>query len=155
RQSPLTRSAYPVIWPQVEPQSLLVPAVCDMDVDVGIIYTFEDRYMTPLVVSLARSAAGMRMRLLLVDNASERGVAPWSDLCDETVVLRNESRLGYAENLNRILEASDARYTLLLNTDMVFDIEEQCVSKMVRFMDAHPDCGVGGCRLYHGDGSYA
>lgn len=126
-----------------------------MDVDVGIIYTYEDQFMTPLVMSLARSGDGLRMRLILIDNASARGVAPWSDILDETTVIRNERRLGYAENLNQILEASTARYTLLLNTDMVFPPDEQCVAKMVRFMDEHPECGVSGCRLFHADGSYA
>lgn len=126
-----------------------------MDVDVGIIYTHEDHFMTPLVMSLARSGDGVGMRLILVDNASERGVAPWRDECPQTAVIRNSRRLGYAENLNRILEFSTARYTLLLNTDMVFPAEESCVTKMVRFMDSHPDCGVGGCRLFHADGSYA
>jgi N-acetylglucosaminyl-diphospho-decaprenol L-rhamnosyltransferase len=126
-----------------------------MDVDVGIIYTYEDRFMTPLVMSLARSADGVRMRMILIDNASERGVGPWSDAHEGTIVLRNRNRLGYAENLNRILEASTARYTLLLNTDMIFAPHEQCLTKMVRFMDLHPECGIGGCRLFHGDGSYA
>lgn len=126
-----------------------------MDVDVGIIYTYEDRFMTPLVMSLARSADGVRMRMILVDNASDRGVAPWRDVQPGTIVLRNRERLGYAENLNQILQASTARYTLLLNTDMVFPPDEQCVTKMVRFMDLHPECGVSGCRLYHSDGTYA
>lgn len=126
-----------------------------MDVDVGVIYTHEDHFMTPLVMSLARSGDGVQMRLVLVDNASARGVAPWTDLVDPTIVIRNSRRLGYADNLNRVLHASSARYTLLLNTDMVFPPEESCVTNMVRFMDAHPDCGVGGCRLYHADGSYA
>lgn len=126
-----------------------------MDVDVGIIYTYEDRFMTPLVMSLARSADGVRMRMILVDNASERGVAPWCDAHDGTVVIHNRKRQGYAENLNQILEASTARYTLLLNTDMIFAPQEQCLTKMVRFMDEHPDCGVSGCRLFHSDGTYA
>ena len=69
--------------------------------------------------------------------------------------MRNQRRLGYAANLNRILEVSTARYALLLNTDMYFDADEQCVTKMVRFMDAHPDCGLSGCRLYRPDGSFA
>ena len=37
---------------------------------------------------------------------------------------------------------------------LYFDPDEQCVTKMVRFMDAHPDCGVSGCRLYRPDGSF-
>lgn len=125
-----------------------------MDVDVGFIYTHERQFMTPLVTSLAQSARGVAMRMILVDNASEEGVDEWRDAAPGTLVVRNSRRLGYAANLNRILEASTARYALLLNTDMHFDPAEQCVAKMVRFMDAHPDCGVSGCRLYHADGSF-
>lgn len=125
------------------------------DVDLGVIYTHERGYMTPLLTSLAQSGQGVKMRLLLVDNASATGVSEWQDIIPATQILPNDKRLGYAENLNRILQASTARYVLLLNTDMLFDVFEQCVTKMVRFMDAHLDCGVSGCRLYHGDGSYA
>ena len=125
-----------------------------MDIDIGIIYTHERNFMTPLVSSLAQSGHGLAMRLILVDNASAGGVHEWQAFFRETLVLHNEARLGYAANLNRILDASRARCTLLLNTDMYFEPAEQCVAKMVRFMDAHPDCGVSGCRLYHADGSY-
>lgn len=125
-----------------------------MDVDIGVIYTHERQFMTPLISSLAQSGGGITMRLILVDNASNDGVDEWRGVFPGTLVLRNEMRLGYAPNLNRILEGSNARYTLLLNTDMVFDPAEQCLAKMVRFMDEHPDCGVSGCRLYHPDGTY-
>lgn len=125
-----------------------------MDVDVGFIYTYERQFMTPLVSSLAQSARGVSMRMILVDNASDDGVDEWRHTSPETIVVRNDRRLGYAANLNRILEASTARYTLLLNTDMYFEPAEQCVAKMVRFMDAHPECGVSGCRLYHPDGRF-
>ncbi len=125
-----------------------------MDVDIGIIYTHERHFMTPLVTSLAQSGDEIAMRLIIVDNVSADGVEDWRHTFHETLVVRNQERLGYAANLNRILEASDARYVLLLNTDMFFDPAEQCVAKMVRFMDAHPDCGVSGCRLYHPDGTY-
>jgi hypothetical protein len=126
-----------------------------MDVDIGVIYTHEREFMTPLVSSLANSGKGVTTRLILVDNASADGVDDWRHVFDNTLVLRNDARLGYAANLNRILDASQARYSLLLNTDMYFEPREQCVAKMVRFMDAHPDCGVSGCRLYHADKSYA
>lgn len=125
-----------------------------MDVDIGIIYTHERHFMTPLVSSLAQSGQGIAMRLVLVDNASADGVDEWRHAFQKTLVVSNAERLGYAANLNRILEASLARYVLLLNTDMHFDPDEQCVAKMVRFMDKHPDCGVSGCQLYHPDGTY-
>ena len=57
--------------------------------------------------------------------------------------------------MNRIVTASTARYVLVMNTDMFFDPQQQCLSRMVEFMDAHPDCGVAGCRLLHVDGNDA
>jgi N-acetylglucosaminyl-diphospho-decaprenol L-rhamnosyltransferase len=125
------------------------------DLDVGVIYTGERDLMAPLVTSLGESAGGVWTRLLLVDNASADGVEEWRHVVPETVVLRNRQRLSYAANMNRILDASTARYVLLLNTDMRFDPAERCLPRMVSFMDARPDCCVAGCRLYRADGQYA
>jgi dTDP-4-dehydrorhamnose reductase len=124
------------------------------DLDVGVIYTHERGWMPRLLPTLACSGDDVKLRLILVDNASADGTAPWESLVPRTTVLRNTQRLGYAPNLNRILEASTAPLVLLLNTDMEFDPAEQCLSKMVRFMRDHPDCGLAGCRLYHPDGTY-
>lgn len=125
------------------------------DVDIGVIYTYEDHFMNPLLESLAQSGEQIRMRLLLVDNASQHGTRQWESIFEETCVIHNDRRQGYAANLNRVLEHSTAEYILLLNTDMYFDPAEQCVARMVRFMNAHPDCGIAGCRLYHEDQAFA
>ena len=125
------------------------------DLDVGVIYSGERDYMTPLVASLARSADGVSLRLVLVDNASIDGVALWTAGPLPTTVVTNSRPQGYAANLNRILRASNARYALLLNTDMYFDPAEQCLAKMVRFMDEHPGCGISICQIHHPDGTPA
>ncbi len=127
----------------------------NIDLDVGVIYTYEDDFMPRLLRTMADSGRGISSRLVLVDNASQSGCEAWSQLFPESIVLRNEQRLGYAPNLNQILQASSARYILLLNTDMYFEPAEQCLTRMVRFMDRNPDCGLSACRLYHPDGSYA
>ncbi len=124
------------------------------DLDVGIIYSGERHFMTPLVTSLAGSWAGTTARLILVDNASADGVADWARVVPQTKILRNEKPLGYAANLNRILSASSARYVLLMNTDMYFDPADQCLAGMVAFMDERPRTGIGICQVYHPDGSY-
>jgi GT2 family glycosyltransferase len=123
------------------------------DLDIGVIYTHERHFMGPLLETMAASGDGLNMRLVLVDNASE-DVRPWLRFFPDTHVVRNEQRLGYAPNLNRILEVSDARYVLLMNTDMIFEPSEQCLAKMVDFMDQQPDCGLSICRLYHPSGEY-
>jgi hypothetical protein len=123
--------------------------------DVGVIYTHERQMMDRLLDSLRAIADVPRMRLLLVDNASRDGVGRWTGVFPQTVVIRNSRRLYYSANLNRILEASNAKYVLLLNTDVYFDPREQCLGKMLNFMEAHPECGISGCGIYHPDRHFA
>ena len=125
------------------------------DLDIGVIYTHEQALVGRLLESLAASGDGLLMRLILVDNHSLEGVAAWTGIMPQTLLLQNSRRLSYAANLNRILAASTARYALLLNTDMYFDPPSQCLARMVQFMDSRPDCGLAGCRLYHQDGQDA
>jgi len=125
------------------------------DLDIGVVYTYERDLIEPLLSTLRASGDGLQMRLLLVDNASQDGGKNLQDYFDETLVLRNSRRLSYAANLNCVLRASRARYILLLNTDMVFDPLEQCLGRMIAFMDRHTECGVSGCRLYRADGQFA
>ena len=125
------------------------------DVDVGVVYTGERDLMPRLLSTLAASAHGVRMRLVLVDNVSPDGADQWQGRVSDTLILRNDRRLGYAANLNRVLAASMARYVLALNTDVYFDPLQQCVARMVHFMDQHPDCGVSSCGVYHDDKAWA
>jgi GT2 family glycosyltransferase len=111
--------------------------------------------MPRLLRSLRSSGDGLAMRLILVDNASIDGAEQWEGRFPQMTLLHNAGRLGYAANLNRIVLSAAARYVLLMNTDMLFDPQERCLRKMVEFMDAHPRCGLAGCRIYHRDGSYA
>jgi N-acetylglucosaminyl-diphospho-decaprenol L-rhamnosyltransferase len=125
------------------------------DLDVGVIYTGERQWMRRLLSTLRGSTGGLDVRVLLVDNCSRDGAEQWSRVFPKLDVISNQRRLYYAANLNRILEASTAPYVLLLNTDVYFDPEESCLSKMVSFMRCHPQCGIAGCRVHHEDGSYA
>ncbi|MGA2034123.1 MAG: glycosyltransferase [Thermoguttaceae bacterium] len=127
----------------------------DFDLDVGLIYTHEDDLMPRLLSSLRASTDDLRVRLILVDNSLNGSGKPWQNIIRNTTLVRNGERLQYSSNLNRILNASTARYTLLLNTDMFFDPRQHCLRRMVQFMDAHPRCGISGCRLYHADGQDA
>lgn len=127
-------------------------ATCDLD--VGVIYTRERRFMPPLLTTMREAAGNLSIRLLLVDNAANDGVADWLDYVRPTTVLVNPAPLSYAANLNRILRAATAPFVLLMNTDMYFDPAEPCLEKMVRFMQAHRECGLSICRLYRPDGSY-
>ncbi|QGJ69958.1 Hypothetical protein PBC10988_16470 [Planctomycetales bacterium 10988] len=125
-----------------------------LDLEIGVIYTYERSWMDPLLATMRDSLGDHRAGLLLVDNRSGEDVREWETYFPSTKVIQNASRLGYAENLNRILAASKAPLILLLNTDIYFQPENQCLAKMIRFMHEHPTCGLSTCRAYHPDGTY-
>ena len=159
---PAEAAAGPVPHPHLRPKAeaarepLRRPASSQAgDLDVGVIYTHERDLIGPLLSTMKASAPGLDYRLILVDNRSRDGIEAWRHIVPETAVLVNRQRLHYAANMNRIVAASTARYVLLMNTDMFFDPRQRCLSQMVQFMDAHPACGVAGCRLLHADGHEA
>lgn len=125
------------------------------DLDIGLVYTHERRFMPRLLESMLPAAGGLSVRLLFVDNASDDGYGRWLTKLPRATVIHNTRRLSYAANLNRILRLSTAPYVLLMNTDMHFDDAEPCLRKMVDFMERQPRCGLSVCRLYHPGGGYA
>jgi len=66
--------------------------------------------------------------------------------------LRAPVKLGYCRAYNQLMARSTGRYTLLLDDDTV--LGAGTIEGMVRFMDAHPEVGIAGCRTANRDGSY-
>jgi GT2 family glycosyltransferase len=61
-------------------------------------------------------------------------------------------KLGYCRAYNQLMARSTGRYVLLLDDDTV--LRAGTLDGMVRFMDAHPQIGIAGCRTVSPDGSY-
>jgi GT2 family glycosyltransferase len=66
--------------------------------------------------------------------------------------LRAPIRLGYCRSYNQLIARSTGRYVLLLDDDTI--LRAGTIEGMVRFMDAHPEVGIAGCRTVNPDGSY-
>jgi GT2 family glycosyltransferase len=66
--------------------------------------------------------------------------------------LRAQIRLGYCGAYNQLIARSTGRYVLVLDDDTV--VRPGTIDGMVRFMDAHRDVGIAGCRTVNQDGSY-
>ncbi len=66
--------------------------------------------------------------------------------------LRAPGKLGYCRAYNQLMARSTGRYALLLDDDTV--LQAGTIDGMVRFMDAHPEVGISGCRTTNPDGSY-
>jgi GT2 family glycosyltransferase len=70
----------------------------------------------------------------------------------QVVQLRAPTKLGYCRAYNQLIARCASRYVLLLDDDTV--ISPGTISGMVKFMDAHSDVGIAGCRTVNPDGSY-
>jgi GT2 family glycosyltransferase len=93
----------------------------------------------------------LEFEVFVVDNASQDdSVAMVKRLFPQVRLLENEENVGFARANNQALQDSRGRYVLLLNTDTF--VREGTIEQMVAFMDAHPDAGVAGCRLYYPNG---
>jgi len=66
--------------------------------------------------------------------------------------LRAPMKLGYCRAYNRMMARSAGRYVLVLDDDTA--LHPGTIDGMVRFMDAHPEVGIAGCRTVNPDGTY-
>ncbi len=97
------------------------------------------------------TVTGLEFEVFVVDNASQDGsVAMVKELFPQVLLIENEENVGFARANNQAIKQSSGRYILLLNTDTF--VREDAVERMVAFMDAHPEAGAAGCRLYYPDG---
>jgi N-acetylglucosaminyl-diphospho-decaprenol L-rhamnosyltransferase len=110
----------------------------------------------PLLADCLRSipagAEGIDYQLIVVDNGSSDGSADMV-ACDFPGVhlIQNVDNVGFTRANNQGLQASQGRYTLLLNSDTL--VPEGALPKLVRFMDERPEAGACGPRLLRPDGT--
>ncbi len=97
-------------------------------------------YTTELLNSI-RSFQYTPLEIFVVDNASI--INPTNLLNDfypEVKVIRSEINLGFAGGNNLALPYAKGKYLFFINNDTEFT--ENCLQKLVEFMENHPDAGV-------------
>ena len=95
---------------------------------------------------LFQTTSNIEFEVFVVDNNSGDGsVEMVREEFPQVKVIANEDNLGFAAANNKAIKRAKGRYVLLLNPDM--QVFEDTLGKMVDWMDAHPQAGVGGCKL--------
>ena len=92
----------------------------------------------------------LEVEVWLVDNASDDGSADMvAEEFPQVNLIRNDTNRGFAAANNQAIAPAQGRYVLLLNSDTV--VLGEVLSESVRYMDAHADVGVMGCRVLNPD----
>jgi GT2 family glycosyltransferase len=103
--------------------------------------------------SLRRHPPARRMRVIVIDNASEDGSAEMvASEYPEVELHASERNLGFAAATNLGIRSGRAPYLLALNPDT--RVTEGALDSVLAVMDARPEVAVAGCRLVLEDGSF-
>ena len=101
-----------------------------------------------------RAAAGdLCLEIIVVDNASEDDSVLQAGQLAWVRLIANPDNRGFAAACNQGLRVARGRHVLLLNPDTI--VRADVLPAAVRYLGAHPDVGVLGCRVLESDGRVA
>jgi GT2 family glycosyltransferase len=112
-------------------------------------------HLLPCLKSIFQTASGKSFLRVIVgfnfegESDSPRALAREFPQVEQ---LRAPGKLGYCRAYNQLMARCTSRYALLLDDDSL--LRAGTIDGMVRFMDAHPEVGIAGCRTVNPDGSY-
>jgi GT2 family glycosyltransferase len=125
----------------------------DLTILIGSIGHLE--HLRPCLKSIFDTiTGGTSFRVIVGFNFQGESDSPRAIAYDFPLVeqLRAPAKLGYCRTYNQMMARSTGRYVLVLDDDTV--LRPGTIDGMVRFMDAHPEVGIAGCRTVNPDGSY-
>lgn len=98
--------------------------------------------------SLLEQTKGVELSLTLVDNASPDGSGEWlaaQNFGAPVRVLRMTQNVGFGKGHNAVLPGLSSDYHFVVNPDVT--LEDDAVSRLCAWMDAHPDVVMATPRL--------
>jgi len=102
------------------------------------------------LLSVREKVTGVNFEVIVIDNASSDGSAEMIRAEFPSVrLITNDSNLGFGRANNQGMRVARGRYFLLLNSDTL--VIDDCVSRLVKFMESNPQVGVAGCKLLFED----
>jgi N-acetylglucosaminyl-diphospho-decaprenol L-rhamnosyltransferase len=120
--------------------------------DLSIIYVNWNSvdYIRESIDSVCKNTSGLRVEIIVVDNASPQGnVDLLRDVFHEVVVIKSSTNLGFAGANNLGFRHSSGDYVLFLNPDT--KLVGPAINTMLDRAKGVPDAGIVGCRLLNSD----
>ncbi|MDP4953437.1 MAG: glycosyltransferase family 2 protein [Flavobacteriales bacterium] len=124
-----------------------------MKLSVIIVNYNVEFFLEQCLHSVEKAIQGIESEVFVVDNVSVDGSCamvkekfPW------VMLIENTENVGFSKGNNQAMRIAKGEYVLLLNPDTV--VEEDTFSKVVDFMDQHPETGGLGVKMVDGKGNY-
>jgi len=121
-------------------------------VSVIIVSWNAKRYVLECLTSLHRNTGTIPLEIIVVDNNSSDGTPDEiRTQFPDAILIQNATNLGFAKANNIGLAIARGRYLCLINSDVV--ILDDCIEKMVSFMNDNPGIGLLGPKMLAPDGA--
>jgi len=124
-----------------------------MDVSIVIVNWNTREWLARCLRSICTSTIWkLSFEVFVVDNDSKDGSAEMVRRSFPAVrLIANAENTGFINGCNQGMQASQARYVLLLNSDT--EMLPSAINDLVAFMDEHPEAGAAGPMILNPDGS--
>lgn len=110
-------------------------------------------FLDQCLSSVRRAIKDIDADVWVVDNNSVDGsVQMLQEKFPEVKLIANKDNVGFSVANNQAIEKSEGEYVLLLNPDTL--VEDDTFTKIIAFMDKHPDAGGLGVKMIDGKGNF-
>ena len=111
-------------------------------------------FIEQCLFSVLKASENIACEVFVVDNNSVDGsVTLIKEKFPQVNLIVNKTNTGFSVANNQALKIAKGEYVLLLNPDTV--VQEDTFSKILAFMDEHPDAGGLGVKMLDGQGNFA
>ena len=124
-----------------------------MKLSIVIVNYNVKHFLDQCLTSVRRAIEGIEADVWVVDNNSVDGsVRLVKEKFPEVRLIDNKDNVGFSRANNQAIHESKGEYVLLLNPDTI--VEDDTFSKIIAFMDAHPEAGGLGVKMIDGKGNF-
>lgn len=124
-----------------------------MQLSIVIVNYNVQHFLESCLQSVVVACEGIEAEVFVVDNDSVDGsVAMVQAKFPQVKLIANKENLGFSRANNQAMRLATGELMLLLNPDTL--VEADTFSKVIAFMNAHPDCGGLGIKMVDGKGQF-
>lgn len=124
-----------------------------MDVSIIIVNYNVRFFLEQCLHSVFKAKNNLNIEIIVVDNHSVDGsVQMLKEKFPQVIVIENKDNVGFSKANNQGIKIARGKYVLLLNPDTV--LQEDTLVKCFEFMEATPDAGALGIKMFDGKGNF-
>jgi GT2 family glycosyltransferase len=124
-----------------------------MELSVIIVNYNVKHFLEQCLHSVLKASKTVSTEIFVVDNNSVDGSTQLvKEKFPQVHLIENKKNVGFSKANNQAIRLAKGKYILLLNPDTV--VEEDTFTKIIRFMDRHPEAGGLGVKMIDGKGNF-